>query len=194
MVYAFILHTVGNKDVQILYYKIYTSYGSARFDVSEELPDDVGLEATQEHLNKNNSKQNDELSSKVLFESISEKKELINYVSNKVHMHYSLKMKQTLIPLTSVETDSKITGLFKERHWKNTFGEEFTVVWQGLRGFGFALLCKKNENIYQAQNILDIFINQLEKQIKLLSDPLVAVKLVETVALIINIITFLADS
>lgn len=189
MVYAFILHTVGSKDIQTLYYKIFTCYGSVRCNVLCERKSgdkDLELETNPDLRVRNMYKKTNELTQHVLFESLSEKKELVNYVSNKVHMHYSLKMKQALIPIASVENDSKISGVFRERNWKNELNEEFIVVWECVKGFGFTLLCKKNENIHQAHSVLDTVIAQAEKQIRLLSDPLIAVKTIETLALIIN--------
>lgn len=187
MVYAFILHTVANKDVQVLFYKIYTCYGSYKYNVlCDDISDKEELKQEEECVVKTKPIGNDESSQNFLFESISEKKELIHYISNKVHMHYSLKMKQALIPMIAVEKDTKISGVFRERHWKNNLDDQFVVVWHGVRGLGFTLLCNKHENIFQAQNVLDTVIMQLEKQITLLLDPLVAVKLIETVSLIVN--------
>jgi hypothetical protein len=73
-----------------------------------------------------------------------------------------------------------------ERRWKKENSVEMPIIWQGVPGLGFVLVCNKSENYVQAHNVLDMIIQQLEKHLQFLTNPALALTIVETVALIVN--------
>jgi AP-5 complex subunit sigma-1 len=123
-----------------------------------------------------------------LFETSAEKKELLQHIACKVQMQYSLKVKHSLVPVlvNSEYKEAFVKGIYMERRWKKENGVEMPVIWQGVPGLGFVLLCSKSENYVQAHNVLDVIIQQLEKHLQFLTNPVMALTIVETVALIVN--------
>jgi hypothetical protein len=123
-----------------------------------------------------------------LFETSAEKKDLLHHIARKVQMQYSLKIKHSIVPIL-VNDDYKeafVKGIYMERRWKKESGVEMPIVWHGVPGLGFVLVCSKSENYVQAHNILDLIIQQLEKHLQFLTNPVMALTIVETVALIVN--------
>ncbi|KDR13731.1 hypothetical protein L798_12129 [Zootermopsis nevadensis] len=103
-------------------------------------------------------------------------------------MQYSMKVKHSLVPIL-VNSDYKeafMKGIYMERRWKKENGVEIPVIWQGVPGLGFVLLCSKSENYVQAHNVLDVIIHQLEKHLQFITNPVMALTIIETVALIVN--------
>lgn len=172
MVYAFIIHSIDGKEAHILYYRVYRS---KRNDADEQKYETefraVGVKVTN---------------SEPLFETSDEKKLFLQYIVNNVHMQYSLKLSQSLIPISKLDKSTIIKGIFVERNWKTNRTEPVTVIWQCVSHLGFSLVCDNTENTLQAQNVLDILIDKYEKYLQLISNSTVAVNFVETVTLVTN--------
>lgn len=196
MVFAFMIHTLNPKGCDVLYYRVYSCYSS---DSAEELKmrndgklrDNTSITSFQSNTDAKSLDQHSIQSyfrPPRLFETSAEKKELLQHVACKVQMQYSFKVKHSLVPIL-VHSDYKgalVKGMFMERRWKKENGMEIPIVWQGVPGLGFVLLCNKSENYVQAHNILDVIIQQLEKHLHFLTNPALALTIVETVALIVN--------
>ncbi|KAJ4435874.1 hypothetical protein ANN_18494 [Periplaneta americana] len=123
-----------------------------------------------------------------VFETSTEKKEMLQHIARKVQMQYSLKVKHSLVPVL-VNDDYKeafLKGIYMERRWKKENGVEMPIVWQAVPGLGFVLVCSKTDNYVQAHNVLDVIIQHLEKHLQFLTNPVMAMTIVETVALIVN--------
>ncbi|KAJ9583162.1 hypothetical protein L9F63_022494 [Diploptera punctata] len=176
MVYAFMIQTLDSKECGVIYYRAFTCYSNIESDNTYYLNNSNGESGICGHFRPHK-----------LFETSTEMKELLQHVANKVQMQYSMKMKHSLAPVEL--TDSKeafAKGIFMERKWKKESGLEIPIVWQCAPGLGFVLLCNRRENIVQAHNVLSIIIQQLEKHLQFVSNPAMALALVETVALIVN--------
>lgn len=168
MVYAFLIHTLNQRTCDVLYYRVYSSYNSVQVNNSGECED------ANNGRNVNNT---------ALFDTPVEKKELINHIANKIQMQYFLKLKHSILPGEDLK-GCFVKGVYKERGWRDDINA--VVVWQGAPGLGFAMVCKEHENIVQAQNVMHIITSQLEKHLQFISNPVVPLRLVETVALIVN--------
>lgn len=119
-----------------------------------------------------------------LCDGSTEKKNLLYFVIKKVHMLYSLKLRQSLIPIQNQERNIMMKGCFIEKNWKPDL--KFSVVWKGFAGVGFSLICSESENLTHAQSVLDLIITELEKFLKLVSYPLITTKSLDAVAVIVD--------
>lgn len=168
MAFAFIIQTFDSEEPELAYYRFYSAW-------SKE-PNATGLP----------SQNKEESPSSFLFESNGEKKEIVSLIVKKNHMLYSLKLKQSLIPIQNQDIKTLIKGCYTESSWKS---ERFTVVWEGVPGIGFSLVCEEDVNISQAQMILDLLVSEMEKYLQIVSYPLITPKTFDSVALIVD--TFL---
>lgn len=194
MVFAFMIQTLNPKGCDVLYYRVFSCYSS---DSAEELKmrnDGKYRDSVSSFQSNIDAKSSDQHSIQSyfrpprLFETSAEKKELLQHIACKVQMQYSFRVKHSLVPIL-VHNDYKgalVKGIFMERRWKKQNGMETPIVWQGVPGLGFVLVCNKSENYVQAHNVLDMIIQQLEKHLQFLTNPVMALTIVETVALIVN--------
>uniref|UniRef100_A0A1B6L068 Uncharacterized protein n=1 Tax=Graphocephala atropunctata TaxID=36148 RepID=A0A1B6L068_9HEMI len=160
MVYAFIIQTLDPEEPELAYYRFYSAWKNNHYN-TPEVSDGNGC----------------------LFESSIEKKELLYFIIKKVHMLYSLKLKQSLIPIQNQDMKTLIKGSHKERHWKTG---EFNVVWEGVPGIGFSIIFEKDGNILHTQNVLGLIVSELEKYLQLVSYPSATAKTLDNVALIVE--------
>lgn len=168
MVFAFVIQTLDSEEPEIAFYRFYSSRPIITL---------VNNPRSSSELDSHSG------DSSCLFESSHEKKMLLACLTKKVHMHYSLKLKQTLLPLHHQDSKTLLNGYFVERDWKF---ENFCVVWQGVPGIGFSLICEKESNILHAQSGLDFIVSELEKYLQLLSYPNSISKTIDSVALIVE--------
>uniref|UniRef100_A0A1B6HXB6 Uncharacterized protein n=1 Tax=Homalodisca liturata TaxID=320908 RepID=A0A1B6HXB6_9HEMI len=161
MVYAFIMQTLDSEEPELAYYRFYSAWLS----------------------NDTSFMTGNEKEKGCLYDSSIEKKNLLYFIIKKVHMLYSLKLKQSLIPIQNKDMKTIIRGSHKESNWKS---QEFNVVWEGVPGIGFSLIFEKDGNMLHAQNVLDLIVSELEKHIQLVSYPSIAVKTLDTIALIVD--------
>lgn len=168
MVLAFIIQTLDSEEPEIAFYRFYSSWPTTITAKNPTSSSDL-----HSHSGHNS----------YLFESSHEKKSLLTRLTKKVHMHYSLKLKQSLLPLQHQDSKTLLNGYFVERDWKL---ENFCVVWQGVPGIGFSLICEKECNILHTQSGLDFIVSQLEKYLQLLSYPTSISKTIDSVALIVE--------
>lgn len=166
MVFAFVIQTLDSEEPEIAFYRFYSSW-----------PINIANSPGSSYFDSRSGH------SSCLFESSHEKKVLLTHLTKKVHMHYSLKLKQTLLPLQREESKTLLTGYFLERDWKF---EDFCVVWQGVPGLGFSLICEKECNILHTQSGLDFIVSELEKYLQLISYPASISKTIDSVALIVE--------
>lgn len=194
MVIAFMIQTLNPKGCEILYYRVFTCYNSGRVGRFQNRNDNEGKASGCSFQSKTDAKSSDQCGVQSnfrpskLFETSSEKKELLQHIAYKVQMQYSMKVKHSLVPIL-VNSDYKeafMKGIYMERRWKKENGVEIPVIWQGVPGLGFVLLCSKSENYVQAHNVLDVIIHQLEKHLQFITNPVMALTIIETVALIVN--------
>lgn len=162
MVFAFIIQTLDSQEPELVYYRFYsTSMGdtfSTKDSSSQDMPN-------------------------FLYGTSIEKKDLLHLIIKRVHMLYSLKLKQSLIPIQNEENKTVMKGCYLEKNWNS---ERFSVVWQGVPGIGFSLVGLENENISHAQNTLDLITSELQKYLQIVSYPAVTTKVLDTVALILD--------
>lgn len=156
MVLAFIIQTLDPEEPVLAYYRFYPGI----IGVSEQ------SEGTQ-----------------TIFESSTDKNKFLTSIIKKVHMHYSLKLKQSLIPVQNQDSRTLIKGHYIERQLKSC---ELTICWEGVPGIGFCLVIDKEENVLLAKNILDLIVSQLEKHLQLVSFPAGITKNIDSVALIVE--------
>jgi hypothetical protein len=194
MVIAFMIQTLNPKGCDILYYRAFTCYNSGSEGGLQNRNDSKDKDSVYSFQSKADAKSSDQcrvqshFRPSKLFETSAEKKELLQHIACKVQMQYSLKVKHSLVPIL-VNSDYKqafVKGIYMERRWKKENGVEMPIIWQGVPGLGFVLVCCKSENYVQAQNVLDVIIQQLEKHLQFLTNPVMALTIVETVALIVN--------
>lgn len=194
MVIAFMIQTLNPKGCDILYYRAFTCYNSGGADGFKMRSDYKCKDSVYSFRPNTDEKTSDQHSIQSyfrpprVFETSAEKKELLEHIASKVQMQYSLKVKHSLVP-TLVPNDYKqslVKGIFMERRWKKENSVEMPVIWQGVPGLGFVLVCNKSENYVQGHNVLDVIIQQLEKHLQFLTNPALALTIVETVALIVN--------
>lgn len=170
MVFALIIQTLDSEEPEIAFYRFYSSWPITKLTL-------VNNPSSSSDLDSNSGNRS------CLFHSSQEKKNLLMHLTKKVHMHYSLKLKQTLLPFQHQDSKTLLNGYFVERDWKF---ENLCVVWQGVPGIGFSLICEKECNVLQAQSGLDFIVSELEKYLQLLSYPTSISKTIDSVALIVE--------
>lgn len=193
MVIAFMIQTLNPKGCDILYYRAFTCYnsgGAEGFKTRSEnkYSDNVSFRSNTDDKVSDQCSVQSYFRPSRLFETSTEKKELLQHIACKVQMQYSLKVKHSLNP-TLVPNDYKqslVKGIFMERRWKKENSVEMPIIWTGVPGLGFVLVCNKSENYVQAHNVLEVIVQQLEKHLQFLTNPALALTIVETVALIVN--------
>lgn len=194
MVFAFMIQNLNPKGCDVLYYRVFSCYSSGSAEELKTRSDGKYKDSVSSFQPNTDAKSSDQHSIQSyfrpprLFETSSEKKDLLQHIACKVQMQYSFKVKHSLVPIL-VHNDYKgalVKSIFMERRWKKENGMEIPVVWQGVPGLGFVLVCSKSENCIQAHNVLGVIIEQLEKHLQFLTNPAMALTIVETVALIVN--------
>lgn len=194
MVIAFMIHTLNPKGCDILYYRAFTCYSSGSVGGLQNTNDGKDKDSVYSLRSNTDARCSDQCGVQShfrpskLFETSAEKKDMLQHIACKVQMQYSLKVKHSLVPIL-VNSDHKeafVKGIYMERRWKKENGVEMPIIWQGVPGLGFVLVCSKSENYVQAHNILDVIIEQLEKHLQFLTNPVMALTVVETVVLIVN--------
>lgn len=194
MVIAFMIQTLNPKGCDILYYRAFTCYSSGSVGGLQNTNDGKDKDSVYSLRSNTDARSSDQcgvqshLRPSRLFETSAEKKDMLQHIACKVQMQYSLKVKHSLVPIL-VNSDHKeafVKGIYMERRWKKENGVEMPIIWQGVPGLGFVLVCSKSENYVQAHNILDVIIEQLEKHLQFLTNPVMALTVVETVVLIVN--------
>jgi len=194
MVFAFMIQNLNPKGCDVLYYRVFSCYSSGSAEELKTRSDGKYRDSVSSFQPNTDAKSSDQHSIQSyfrpprLFETSSEKKDLLQHIACKVQMQYSFKVKHSLVPIL-VHNDYKgalVKSIFMERRWKKENGMEIPVVWQGVPGLGFVLVCSKSENCIQAHNVLGVIIEQLEKHLQFLTNPAMALTIVETVALIVN--------
>lgn len=194
MVIAFMIQTLNAKGCDILYYRVFTCYNSGGGEGFKMRNDYKCKDNAYSFGSNTDEKASDKCSIQSyfrpprLFETSAEKKELLQHIACKVQMQYSLKVKHSLVPMLAPNDykQSLVKGIFMERRWKKENSVEMPIIWQGVPGLGFVLVCNKSENYVQAHNVLDVIIQQLEKHLQFLTNPALALTIIETVALIVN--------
>lgn len=179
MVFAFFIQTLNTKNCDILYYRFYTAYDNALKKVLDEFSDRTSSRTENIRPSAKAAK---------IFETATEKKDLLDRLANRIQMHYYMKRQHSLVPSQYDNKDCIMKSFFAERYWKDETvnGLEMLVVWAAVPGLAFSLVCKRNENHVQAQNILHIIMNQLEKHLQFITNPVMPLTLVETVSLVVN--------
>jgi hypothetical protein len=188
MVIAFMIQTLNPKGCDILYYRAFTCYNSGGAE-GFKMKNTYKREDNVYSFGSNTEgKASDQCSTQSyfrpprLFETSAEKKELFQHIACKVQMEYSMKVKHSLVPMLAPK-QSLLKGIFMERKENSV---EMPIIWQGVPGLGFVLVCNKSENYLQAHNVLNVIIQQLEKHLQILTNPALALTIIETVALIVN--------
>lgn len=164
MALAFVISTLDSEEPEIAFYRFYST---------RTLTEDTAI-SSNSHRG----------TSSCLFDSSHEKHILLSSLTKKVHMKYSLKLKQALLPLPYQDGKTLLKGYFMEMSWKS---ETFCVIWQGVPGIGFSLVCEKECNILHAQSVLDVIVSELEKYLLLLSYPTSVAKTIDSVALVVDL-------
>ena len=170
------IQTLDSKESCVIYYRTFTCYSNSE---SENVPYVRSNSSTEPNIRSHFRPQK-------VFETSTEMKELLQHVANKVQMQFTMKMKHSLLPDHNVNKETSAKGIFMERKWKPDSGLEIPVVWHSTPGLGFVLLCNRQDNNVQAHNVLSIIIQQLEKHLQFVSNPALALTVVETVGLIVN--------
>ncbi|PSN39695.1 hypothetical protein C0J52_25976 [Blattella germanica] len=179
MVYAFIIQTLDAKECSIMYYRTFTCYNAnSIFD---------GTPCSKSEV-RNTVRDVSNVRSQKAFETSIEMKEFLQHIANKVHMQYTMKMKHSFVPILDQGDckDTFLKGIYMERKGKEDNVTQIPIVWQCTPGLGFVLVCNKSDNCVQAQNVLDVIVQQLEKHLQFVSNPPFALALVEAIALVIN--------
>ncbi|KAK7866981.1 hypothetical protein R5R35_006816 [Gryllus longicercus] len=185
MVYAFLIQTLSPKDCDILFYRFYSCYyvqgnisaTKSNGDFEKEINTALRTNCDPDSLKSTNR-------ATKLFETSVERSDFLQLITNKVCMQYSMKLKHSLLPLNN--QDSSVRGMFIERKWKQESSVSASIVWQSVGNMAFVLVCKRCENLLQAQNVLDIITTQLETHLQFISNPVVPLTNIETVSLIVN--------
>jgi hypothetical protein len=193
MVIAFMIQTLNPKGCDILYYRAFTCYNSGSAEgfktrSDNKCKDNVSFRSKIDERFGDQCSVQSYFRPSRLFETSAEKKEMLQHIACKVQMQYSMKVKHSLAP-TLAPNDYKqslVKGIFMERKWKRENSVEMPIIWTGVPGLGFVLVCNKSENYVQAHNVLEVIVQQLEKHLQFLTNPALALTIVETVALIVN--------